>query len=396
MQRRPVPGDPRDGRRRPGRRRRRRGGGDDDQHVAQRRAGVRVRRGGRDGARLAPLRRERRGLQRDGQLRLRRLRRERRDREPRRRPAARGRRHLRQPPDQRLQPRRDVRARVAVVHEPAERVPRAAARLGAVHPLAGPEGRGRPLPPPHGRLAGHQQDPVAAVDGLSAVDRRPRPRRPQRGHRDPQRGEGRAVRDAGLRVHGARHGRRSARRHKGFRRLPLTRRPGGRRRVPADRDPGAHDRQPARRPPPGDRRLDARRRRARRLADRPQAVAVRLRPRPRRRRSPARSRPPIWTATGAPSWCSARTGRRRARAASSCSAPRGRRLYDIRLRGQGSDGNGIGIPAAPSIADIDRDGRLEIVVSTFDHGIDVYRVPRSSPGRLPWPTGRGGLLRAGT
>jgi hypothetical protein len=74
---------------------------------------------------------------------------------------------------------------------------------------------------------------------------------------------------------------------------------------------------------------------------------------------------------------------------------RGRRLHDVRLRHQGSNGNGIGIPAAPSIADIDRDGRLEIVVTTFDHGIDVYRVPRSRPNHLPWPTGRGSLLRNG-
>ena len=75
---------------------------------------------------------------------------------------------------------------------------------------------------------------------------------------------------------------------------------------------------------------------------------------------------------------------------------RGRRLHDIRLRNQGEDGNGIGIPAAPSIADLDGDRRLEIVVSTFDHGLDVYRVPRSRPNRLPWPTGRGNLLRTGT
>ena len=73
----------------------------------------------------------------------------------------------------------------------------------------------------------------------------------------------------------------------------------------------------------------------------------------------------------------------------------GRRLHDIRLRHQGSDGNGIGVPAAPSIGDIDRDGRLEIVVSTFDHGIDVYRVPRSRANSLPWPTSRGSLLRNG-
>jgi hypothetical protein len=72
----------------------------------------------------------------------------------------------------------------------------------------------------------------------------------------------------------------------------------------------------------------------------------------------------------------------------------GKRLYDIRLRHQGNDGNGIGVPAAPSLADVDGDGRLEIVLSTFDHGIDVYRVPRSGTNCLPWPTGRGSLLRS--
>ena len=73
----------------------------------------------------------------------------------------------------------------------------------------------------------------------------------------------------------------------------------------------------------------------------------------------------------------------------------GKQLYDIRLRHQGSDGNGIGVPAAPSIADLDGDGRLEIVLSTFDHGLDVYRVPGSGTNCLPWPTGRGNLLRNG-
>jgi hypothetical protein len=35
-------------------------------------------------------------------------------------------------------------------------------------------------------------------------------------------------------------------------------------------------------------------------------------------------------------------------------------------------------------------------VSTFDHGIDVFRVARSGTNKLPWPTGRGSLLRSGT
>lgn len=71
-------------------------------------------------------------------------------------------------------------------------------------------------------------------------------------------------------------------------------------------------------------------------------------------------------------------------------------LSDRRLKNQGSDGNGIGIAAAPSIGDLDGDGRLEIVVTTFDHGIDVFTVPGSRGGCLLWPTGRGSTLRSGT
>ena len=95
--------------------------------------------------RYNPLSRQgqRRRLQRRRQPRLRRVRGERRHRQPRRRPAARDRGHLRQPPDQRLQPRRDVGARVAVVPQSRQPPQRAAARLGPVHPLARPGGRGR-------------------------------------------------------------------------------------------------------------------------------------------------------------------------------------------------------------------------------------------------------------
>jgi hypothetical protein len=74
----------------------------------------------------------------------------------------------------------------------------------------------------------------------------------------------------------------------------------------------------------------------------------------------------------------------------------GEELYDITLDNQGmGGGNGIGVPAAPSVADIDGDGNLEIVLLTFDHGVDVYTVPGSGGKCLPWPTGRGNLLRNG-
>jgi hypothetical protein len=76
-------------------------------------------------------------------------------------------------------------------------------------------------------------------------------------------------------------------------------------------------------------------------------------------------------------------------------SPAGKLLHDVRLPRQGRDGNGIGVAAAPSIADLDGDGRLEIVLTSFDHGIDVFTVPGSGTGCLPWPTGRGSLLRNG-
>ena len=54
----------------------------------------------------------------------------------------------------------------------------------------------------------------------------------------------------------------------------------------------------------------------------------------------------------------------------------------------------------PTVADIDGDGVLEIVISLKD-GVDkvrqvlVYCVPGSGTKCLPWPTGRGNLWRNG-
>jgi len=73
----------------------------------------------------------------------------------------------------------------------------------------------------------------------------------------------------------------------------------------------------------------------------------------------------------------------------------GQKLSVNRLRHQAWDGNGIGVAAAPSIGDLTGNGTLEIVLTTFDHGVDVYTVPGSGTGCLPWPTGRGNLLRNG-
>ena len=59
-----------------------------------------------------------------------------------------------------------------------------------------------------------------------------------------------------------------------------------------------------------------------------------------------------------------------------------------------------GAMAVPTIADVDGDGTLEIVLSMKDGGgvmgsIAVFTVPGSAPNCMPWPTGRANLLRSG-
>jgi len=73
----------------------------------------------------------------------------------------------------------------------------------------------------------------------------------------------------------------------------------------------------------------------------------------------------------------------------------GKLLFDVELPAQGTNGNGIGVPSAPTIADVDGDGQLEILVQTFEHGIDVFTVPGSGKACLPWGNSRGNLLRNG-
>ncbi|MBK8692395.1 MAG: VCBS repeat-containing protein [Deltaproteobacteria bacterium] len=62
---------------------------------------------------------------------------------------------------------------------------------------------------------------------------------------------------------------------------------------------------------------------------------------------------------------------------------------------------GRGAMAVPTVADLDRDGTLEIIVSLKDASSDgtevmVFNVPGSATNCLPWPTGRANVQRNGS
>jgi hypothetical protein len=61
-----------------------------------------------------------------------------------------------------------------------------------------------------------------------------------------------------------------------------------------------------------------------------------------------------------------------------------------------SGSNWDGAMAAPTVANIDGDAELEVVIGTAHTGLVAYDLPGSSNARVFWGTGRGTHLRAGT
>ena len=70
----------------------------------------------------------------------------------------------------------------------------------------------------------------------------------------------------------------------------------------------------------------------------------------------------------------------------------GQLVHDVKLP-VGTNGNGAGYPAAPTVGDVDGDGTLEILLQSFGNGFHIYKVPGSGSKCLPWPTARANVLR---
>ncbi len=71
----------------------------------------------------------------------------------------------------------------------------------------------------------------------------------------------------------------------------------------------------------------------------------------------------------------------------------GQTLYEVNLP-PAFGGGYNGALAAPTLANVDTDPDLEVVVNTIDSGVVVYDLPGTAGAcRLQWPTGRGNYLR---
>lgn len=73
----------------------------------------------------------------------------------------------------------------------------------------------------------------------------------------------------------------------------------------------------------------------------------------------------------------------------------GRPIHQIDLPGAHGSPDWNGALAAPTLADIDGDPDLEIVLNTAHSGFVAYDLPGTDAARVLWGTGRGGYRRAG-
>ena len=70
-------------------------------------------------------------------------------------------------------------------------------------------------------------------------------------------------------------------------------------------------------------------------------------------------------------------------------------LHRINLPAPDIDGTWNGALGAPTLANIDSDPDLELVVGTVASGVVAYKLPNTANARVLWGTGRGNSRRTG-
>jgi hypothetical protein len=74
----------------------------------------------------------------------------------------------------------------------------------------------------------------------------------------------------------------------------------------------------------------------------------------------------------------------------------GNRLFEVALPGPPAGQSWNGALAAPTLANIDADSDLEVVLLTSASGLVAYDLPGTANARILWGTGRGSYWRNGT
>jgi uncharacterized repeat protein (TIGR01451 family) len=74
----------------------------------------------------------------------------------------------------------------------------------------------------------------------------------------------------------------------------------------------------------------------------------------------------------------------------------GRPIHEILLPAPKGDAGWNGALAAPTLADLDEDPELEVVLNTVHSGLVAYDLPGTANARLLWGTGRGSYQRSGS
>jgi uncharacterized repeat protein (TIGR01451 family) len=74
----------------------------------------------------------------------------------------------------------------------------------------------------------------------------------------------------------------------------------------------------------------------------------------------------------------------------------GNLLYEVDLPAAFGGENWNGALAAPTLANVDYDADVEVVINTAHSGVVVYDLPGTAGARMLWPTGRGSYLRSGS